>query len=167
MVTKCKDHLYIVINAGCFDKDMAHLLREAKKFEDVQIRDLYAERALVAIQGPNSEEVIASLVDKPMQQKIRDLPFMSRLITRVAGVDDCIVSRSGYTGEDGFEISIPKEKAVQWAKYISFSFFIYLLSFTSFIYILILLLYSNKYFIFIVQNEMIYFKSHRLYIFLN
>lgn len=50
MITKCDDHLYVVINAACFDKDMAHFKREAAKFSDVKIQDLYETNALIAIQ---------------------------------------------------------------------------------------------------------------------
>jgi len=100
MVTNFGDHLYVVVNAACKAADIA-MMREKL---DVEVIEL-ADRALVALQGPAAAKVFARLCPESA-----DMVFMDSRYLSVAGVD-CIVSRSGYTGEDGFEISIPADQA--------------------------------------------------------
>ncbi|HEY7775358.1 MAG TPA: glycine cleavage system aminomethyltransferase GcvT, partial [Kineobactrum sp.] len=96
------DVLYLVVNAACKAGDLAHL--QAHLPTDVIIETL-DDRALVALQGPKAAEVLGRL-----QPEVLNMVFMDSRILTVAGVD-CFVSRSGYTGEDGYEISIPGDKA--------------------------------------------------------
>jgi aminomethyltransferase len=101
MVTRLRDEVRIVVNAGCRDKDLA-LLRGLCPDLSFELLD----RALIALQGPQAEAVLASL-----QAEVRALGFM-----RAGTFGDWLVSRSGYTGEDGFEISLPRQEAEQVAR---------------------------------------------------
>jgi aminomethyltransferase len=107
MVSNFGDHLVLVVNAACKEADEA-LLR-AGLSEVCEIRPL-PDRALLALQGPKAAAVLAKL--SPGVDAMR---FMESGPRQVAGFD-CYVSRSGYTGEDGFEISVPAEHAEQLAK---------------------------------------------------
>jgi len=107
MVANFGDHLFVVVNAACKDADEAHL--RAHLSDACAIKPL-PHRALLALQGPKAEEVLAKFcADAPHMR------FMDAGPREVAGVD-CFVSRSGYTGEDGFEISVPAEQAEALAK---------------------------------------------------
>jgi aminomethyltransferase len=102
MVANFGSHLFLVVNAACKAADEAHL--RAHLADTCAIEPL-ADRALIALQGPKAESVLAKLCpDAPAMR------FMDAGPRRVHGID-CYVSRSGYTGEDGFEISVPAERA--------------------------------------------------------
>lgn len=101
------DHFYVVVNAGCFDKDMEHLRTHLKKWQDVKITHM-SDRALVALQGPEAEMALTKIA--ATDAALSTLKFMTGREITIAGAR-CYVQRSGYTGEDGFEISMPKEKA--------------------------------------------------------
>ncbi|SCB54006.1 aminomethyltransferase [Bradyrhizobium shewense] len=107
MVANFGDHLFLVVNAACKDADEAHL--RANLSGDCVI-DSLTDRALIALQGPKAEAALAKLcVEAPAMK------FMDSDPRKVAGLD-CFVSRSGYTGEDGFEISVPAADAERLAK---------------------------------------------------
>ncbi|KAH6831610.1 Glycine cleavage T-protein family [Perilla frutescens var. hirtella] len=115
VITKVtNDHIYLVVNAGCRDKDLAHIEEHLKAFTskgaDVswQIHD---ERSLLALQGPLAAPVLQHLTKE-------DLSKMYFSDFRVVDINGalCFLTRTGYTGEDGFEISIPSENAVDLAK---------------------------------------------------
>lgn len=99
LVYKVKDDEYfLVINASNIDKDVAWILKNAEGF-DVVITDespIYGE---VAVQGPEAE----ATVERVLGLDVKDIPFYNFRIFPVDG-EDVIVSRTGYTGEDGFEI---------------------------------------------------------------
>jgi glycine cleavage system T protein (aminomethyltransferase) len=98
MVANFGDHLFLVVNAACKAADEAHL---RERLSDSCIIERLADRALIALQGPKAESALAKFcTDVPAMK------FMDAGPRRVAGFD-CFVSRSGYTGEDGFEISVP------------------------------------------------------------
>ena len=102
MVANFGSHLFLVVNAACKAEDEAHL---RANLSDTCIIEVLADRALIALQGPKAESVLAKFcADAPAMR------FMDAGRRRVDGID-CFVSRSGYTGEDGFEISIPAEQA--------------------------------------------------------
>ncbi|MET4387669.1 aminomethyltransferase [Bradyrhizobium sp. F1.4.3] len=107
MVANFGDHLFLVVNAACKAEDEAHL--RAHLSDDCIIESL-SGRALVALQGPKAESVLAKLCAEAPAMK-----FMDAGPHKVAGID-CFVSRSGYTGEDGFEISVPAADAERLAK---------------------------------------------------
>jgi aminomethyltransferase len=107
MVANFGTHLVLVVNASCKEADEA-LLR-AGLSEVCEVRRL-TDRALLALQGPKAAAALAKL-----SAGADSMRFMDAGPRQVAGFD-CYVSRSGYTGEDGFEISIPSEHAEQLAK---------------------------------------------------
>lgn len=100
MVTNAGDHLFAVVNAACKSQDVDHLKRH---LDHVTLHD---DRALVALQGPRAAEVLTRLCPEAAQ-----LIFMQAGRMTVRGVE-CFVTRSGYTSEDGFEISIPADASV-------------------------------------------------------
>jgi aminomethyltransferase len=106
MVASFGDHLFLVVNAACKDADEAHL---REKLSDVCVIEPLADRALLALQGPRAEAVLAKY-----SAGVPAMKFMDAGPRKVASFD-CFVSRSGYTGEDGFEISVPAEHAEQLA----------------------------------------------------
>jgi aminomethyltransferase len=101
------DRLFLVVNAARKEEDFA--LVEAALPAGVSLRRL-PDRALLAFQGPKAAEAIA-----PLSPDLAALPFMGIAETWVAGVP-VVASRSGYTGEDGFEISAPAEEAERLAE---------------------------------------------------
>lgn len=101
MVANRGDHLFLVVNAACKEADEAHLRRSLSNVCELERLD----RALIAIQGPHAEAALARLATPA-----RDMRFMDVQAIEILGAD-CVVSRSGYTGEDGFEISIPRAHA--------------------------------------------------------
>jgi aminomethyltransferase len=102
MVANFGSHLFVVVNAACKAEDEAHL--RANLSDACEIEPL-PDRALIALQGPKAETVLAKLCAEAPAMR-----FMDSGPHRVGGID-CFVSRSGYTGEDGFEISVPAEHA--------------------------------------------------------
>ena len=107
MVANFGDHLFLVVNAACKAEDEAHL--RANLSDDCVI-DSLADRALIALQGPKAESALAKLCAETPA-----MTFMDAGPHEVAGLA-CFVSRSGYTGEDGFEISVPAADAERLAK---------------------------------------------------
>src|SRR5215510_11941760 len=97
MVSNRGDHLLLVVNAARKASDEAHLRERLS--ERCTVEPL-TERALVALQGPRAEEVLSALVPD-----VRAMRFMDVRAMAVMG-EPCVISRSGYTGEDGFEIGI-------------------------------------------------------------
>jgi aminomethyltransferase len=91
------DSFFLVINAGNTDRDLAILREHAGRF-GAEVVDQTQELAMVAIQGPESEAITAALTDIPLAQ----LGYYKWARGKVCGAD-CEVSRTGYTGEDGFE----------------------------------------------------------------
>src|SRR5580698_1127019 len=107
MVANFGDHLFLVVNAACKAEDEAHLRAH---LSDVCIIEPLPDRALIALQGPKAVDVLAK--HAPSLPAMR---FMDSGPRKVGGID-CFVSRSGYTGEDGYEISVPAEHAEALAK---------------------------------------------------
>lgn len=96
------DHLFVVVNAACKEADIARM--KAALEPDVSV-EVIADRALIALQGPAAEAALARI--NPV---VAEMTFMDVATVDLCGAD-CWVSRSGYTGEDGYEISIPAEQA--------------------------------------------------------
>ncbi|OUS38015.1 glycine cleavage system protein T [Rhodobacterales bacterium 56_14_T64] len=97
------DHLFVVVNASMRHQDIPHM---AKHLDGIEVTEIF-DRALVAVQGPSAENVVGDLCPAA-----RELKFMETTVAEIKGVE-CRISRLGYTGEDGFEISIPEDKAVE------------------------------------------------------
>ena len=107
MIANFGDHLFVVVNAACKQADETHLRTH---LADVCLIDSLSDRALLALQGPKAESVLARHCPK-----VSAMRFMDAGPRKVANID-CLVSRSGYTGEDGFEISVPADQAENFAK---------------------------------------------------
>ena len=107
MVANRGDHLFLVVNAACKDADIAHL--RAALSDRCRIEEI-TDRALLALQGPAAEAALSSLV--PAAAEMR---FMDVLVTD-SDWGELWISRSGYTGEDGYEISGPEAQAETFAR---------------------------------------------------
>ncbi|ABE62439.1 glycine cleavage system T protein [Nitrobacter hamburgensis X14] len=106
MVANFGDHLFLVVNGACKAADEAHL---REHLSDVCTIEVLADRALVALQGPKAASVLAKACPEAPAMRFMDAgPHQVRI---AGGAIACFVSRSGYTGEDGFEISIPAAQA--------------------------------------------------------
>ncbi|KAJ7565046.1 hypothetical protein O6H91_02G045500 [Diphasiastrum complanatum] len=115
VITKVKDdHIYLVVNAGCRDKDLEHVDSQLSAYKasgkDVTYH-IHDERSLLALQGPLAGPVLQKLV----QEDLSHVYFGDFKVLKVNGVE-CFVTRTGYTGEDGFEISVPSEHGLELAK---------------------------------------------------
>src|SRR5712672_115372 len=102
MVANFGSHLFLVVNAACKAEDEAHLRAH---LGDTCVIEPLADRSLIALQGPRAESTLTKFCADAASMR-----FMDAGPRRVDGID-CFVSRSGYTGEDGFEISVPAEQA--------------------------------------------------------
>jgi aminomethyltransferase len=107
MVANRGDHLHLVVNASRKGVDTAHL---AANLADTSHVTPLADRALIALQGPMAETVLARLAPQVATLRFMDVADVVLLGT------NCLVSRSGYTGEDGFEISIANTDAEMIAR---------------------------------------------------
>lgn len=102
IVSNAGDHFFVVVNASMRHQDIPHM--EAH-LDGVEVTEIF-DRALVAVQGPSAEDVVGALCPAA-----RDLKFMETTVADINGVE-CRISRLGYTGEDGYEISIPEGDAM-------------------------------------------------------
>lgn len=100
---------FLCINAGNIDKDLAWIREQAASF-DVTITDRSADYALLAVQGPKAVAIVQALTSEPLEE-IKYYHFAEGI---VAGVP-CMLSRTGYTGEDGFELYHPVADAERLA----------------------------------------------------
>lgn len=107
MITHRSDHLFVVVNAACKDADVAHMKAHLSDVCDVE---LIEDRALIAIQGPRAHDVVPQ-----MWAGLDAMKFMDMREGPLHDIE-CIVSRSGYTGEDGYEISVPADRATELAE---------------------------------------------------
>ncbi|KAG0499439.1 hypothetical protein HPP92_003676 [Vanilla planifolia] len=115
VVTKVKDdHIYLVVNAGCRDKDLAHIGEHMESFKakggDVSWH-IHDERSLLALQGPLAAPVLQLLTKDDLSKM-----YFGEFNTLEINGFKCFLTRTGYTGEDGFEISAPSENAVDLAR---------------------------------------------------
>ena len=106
IVSNAGDHLFLVVNASMREQDISHMTEALGGIEIIEIID----RALIALQGPAAEQVLMTHCPEAI-----GLKFMESITALIDGVS-CKISRLGYTGEDGFEISIPEAQAEQIAR---------------------------------------------------
>ena len=108
LVYRFDDHLMVVVNASNVEKDLASFERHAARF-DAQVTDVSERMALLALQGPQAQSVLARHTDADLDA----MPYYHFTVATVAGVPNVIVSRTGYTGEDGFELYFANERAAE------------------------------------------------------
>lgn len=105
MIANRGDHLFLVINAAMADQDIAHLRSHfGTAVEPV------TDRALLALQGPSAEAALAQVAPAAAQMRFMDVAVIP------SDFGDLWVSRSGYSGEDGFEISVETAQATPFAR---------------------------------------------------
>ena len=107
MLANRGDHVFVVVNAACKAADIARM--KAALEPALTVTEI-TDRALLALQGPAAEAVLTM-----MDARASDMAFMDVATLDLAGVE-AWVSRSGYTGEDGYEISVPADAATQIAQ---------------------------------------------------
>ncbi|DBA76327.1 TPA: hypothetical protein ACH3X1_010039 [Trebouxia sp. C0004] len=109
------EDIYVVLNAGCRDKDIEHIQSHVKKFQDKGKKAdfiIHDDRSLLALQGPAAHETLQPLLK---DLDLNTFYFSNFAILDIAGIP-CWLTRTGYTGEDGFEISVPDSHAVELAQ---------------------------------------------------
>ena len=107
MIGNRGDHFLLIVNAGRKAADEQHLRKHLTQACEIEA---LPDRALIALQGPASESVLSRL-----SGEVRDMRFMDIRACQLDG-SDCVVSRSGYTGEDGYEIGLPAADAERLAR---------------------------------------------------
>ncbi|XP_012722240.2 aminomethyltransferase, mitochondrial [Fundulus heteroclitus] len=115
IVTKTdQGYLYVVSNAGCADKDSLHMKARLAEYKaaglDVDLE--FIDEALIALQGPT----MAQTLQAGLKEDLSKLTFMTSALVTVFGIPECRVTRCGYTGEDGVEISVPRLRVVELAE---------------------------------------------------
>jgi aminomethyltransferase len=98
-----EDHILLVVNAANTDKDFQWVTDHLP--DDVEATDVSPAVTQVALQGPKADDVLARLTDI----QVRELPFYRFTVGQVAGID-AVVSRTGYTGERGFELYVREDQ---------------------------------------------------------
>ena len=104
-----EDHFLVVANAANYPAVHQEISARAADF-DVTVADESGHTALIAVQGPKAQDVVSSLVPAEQQQLVADLKYYASTPAVVAGIE-VLLARTGYTGEDGFELYVPNEQA--------------------------------------------------------
>ncbi len=101
---------WLIVNAANIDKDLSWLKDNVQEQERVEIVDESNEFALIALQGPKAGEILSDLITNYNSDlNVDDLANFSFKKTKISDID-LLISRTGYTGEDGFELFLPAEK---------------------------------------------------------
>jgi aminomethyltransferase len=108
LVYRAEDRVLMVVNGSNVDKDFAHISKYVKDF-DVTLDDISDKVALLALQGPEA----ARILQKHTDTNLSEIKYYEFTMGTVAGVEKVYISRTGYTGEDGFELYFPGEHAEQ------------------------------------------------------
>ncbi|KAL5114692.1 Aminomethyltransferase, mitochondrial [Pleosporales sp. CAS-2024a] len=113
VIARLSDRFYVVTNAGCREKDTAYFKEQLEAWNsnhsDKPVHwEILDGQGLVALQGPKSAEILSRILDDKSKGHLTSLYFGQCVFAFIKGTDvEVLVSRAGYTGEDGFEISIP------------------------------------------------------------
>jgi len=106
------EHAYVVLNAGCADKDLAHIETHLAAFKakggDCSL-EVFMDRGLLALQGPKAAAVLQGMTDTDLSK----MSFGESAQVFFNGIP-CYATRSGYTGEDGFEVFVPASETEAW-----------------------------------------------------
>ena len=109
LVYKITDEKYfLVVNASNIEKDFSHLQKHNEKF-GAELKNVSDEMSLIAIQGPKATETLQKLTDTDLSA----VPYYHFAIGNIFGVNDVIISNTGYTGSGGFEIYFKNENAIE------------------------------------------------------
>jgi aminomethyltransferase len=100
------EHYLLVVNAGTKDKDFAWICRQLEGWPGVEIKDDSAAWSQLALQGPRALETLSKLTATDLTA-IKNYWFTHGT---VAGIRDALIARTGYSGEDGFEVYIPSDE---------------------------------------------------------
>ena len=104
MIANKVSYFQLVVNASQKKTDYQHLKNNISQDFDIELEE---NKSLLAIQGPQSENILSDI-----NSNVKNLNFMDSIDISLAGID-CSISRSGYTGEDGFEISVHNKNVLQ------------------------------------------------------
>jgi aminomethyltransferase len=108
LVYRAADHILMVVNASNIDKDFAHISKNLSKFE-ATLENISDKTSLLALQGPKAAEFLQRHVEIPLEA----IKYYEFSLGKVADVPNVYIARTGYTGEDGFELYFPNEHAVK------------------------------------------------------
>lgn len=115
IITNMGEHISMIVNGACKHKDWAFMNKQLKEqFADKDvILDYNDQNALLALQGPKAAAVLQTLVDFDLKA----MDFLEAVYYKIPKLNaECMISRCGYTGEDGFEIAVPNDKAIALAE---------------------------------------------------
>lgn len=102
VITKvADDEVYLVVNAGCSEKDIAHITKHLDEFKGDCSMHIESDRGLLALQGPSAAKILQPMLDLDLT----NFYFSNFAKLPIKGIE-CYLTRTGYTGEDGFEISV-------------------------------------------------------------
>ena len=104
MIANKDSYFQLVVNASQKKTDYQHLKNNISQDFDIELEE---NKSLLAIQGPQSENILSDI-----NSNVKNMKFMDSIDISLAGID-CSISRSGYTGEDGFEISVHNKNVLQ------------------------------------------------------
>lgn len=108
---RAESRYLVVPNAGNAPTVAAALVERAAGF-DVEVTDASEETSLIAVQGPESERILLGLVREEDRTAVAELPYYAWTAVVIDSID-VLLARTGYTGEDGFELFIPNERAAE------------------------------------------------------
>ncbi len=103
-----EEHFLLVVNASNMDKDWNHLHNYTSGFE-VELSNQSDDYSLLAVQGPKATEILQTLT----QVDLNEIRYYNFVIGRIAGIEEVIISATGYTGAGGFELYVPNEHAAK------------------------------------------------------
>ncbi len=103
-----EEHFLLVVNASNMDKDWNHLQNYTSGFE-VELSNQSDDYSLLAVQGPKATEILQTLT----QVNLNEIRYYNFVIGRIAGIEEVIISATGYTGAGGFELYVPNEHAAK------------------------------------------------------
>ncbi|HUQ98728.1 MAG TPA: glycine cleavage system aminomethyltransferase GcvT [Gemmatimonadaceae bacterium] len=107
LVYRADDRVLMVVNGSNIEKDFAHIARFMSKFPDAKLENISDQIALLALQGPDAARILQQHTDTDLSQ----IKYYEHVQGTVAGIERVYISRTGYTGEDGFELYFPAQHA--------------------------------------------------------